>query len=235
MNQHHGLRAPRRSGGLVVRFFLCAALGLSALAACRKPEQPPAPPPQPPPRPVQVSVDTTPSTPPPPKCESLEEKCAAAADTQLDVGAKGAWFTPPLGWTYAREAERAIALSPDGNAALVLALAPGTKPEEVATTVEALLARLEVQRFKLPSLKKRLKDPESTVPVDGQELRLWEVDKRRQGGQNPEMQSKPGVALIAVAAFADQPIVAAGFVVKPEGEAHAAIVMQAVQSLRAQR
>jgi hypothetical protein len=41
--------------------------------------------------------------------------------------------------------------------------------------------------------------------------------------------------LVVVAPFKDQPIVAVGFVVKPEGDAQAAAVMQAVQSLRAQK
>jgi hypothetical protein len=233
MNDHLGLRVPIRPVGLALRAVACAALGLG-LAACTKPPPPAAPAP-PPPKPVPIAIDTSQPAPPPPKCESLAEKCAAAADTKLDVGAKGAWFTPPLGWTYARETDRSIALSPDGNAALVLTLAPGTKPDEITTAVEGLLVRLEVQKIKLPSLKKRLDKPESTLPVDGQEVRLWEVDKRRQDGQNPEMKTKPGVALIALAPFADQPIVAAGFVVKPEGEAHAATVMQSVQTLRAKR
>jgi hypothetical protein len=61
------------------------------------------------------------------------------------------------------------------------------------------------------------------------------VDKRKQDGQNPQMKGKPGALLVVVATFADQPLVGAGFVVKPEGEALAASVMAAVQSIRPKR
>jgi hypothetical protein len=225
----------RRAFVTALSFGGLGALAMAQLTACR-PQQteiaPLPPPPKAPPEPEKPKVVTEA---PKPKCESLEEKCAGAADSQLDVGAKGAWFKPPVGWSYAREADRSVALSPDGNASLAMTSAAGAGPDEIAAATEALLTRLEVTKVKLKDLKKRFKEPESTLSVDGQEVRLWEVDKKKQGGQNPEMKTKPGVVLVVAAPFADQPIVGVGFVVKPEGEAQAAIVMEAVQTLRAKK
>ena len=101
--------------------------------------------------------------------------------------------------------------------------------------LEPLLTKLEVTKVKLKSVKRRLKEPDSVSQVEGAEIRLWEVDKRRQDGKSPEMKGKPGALLVVLATFAEQPIVGAGFVVKPEGEAQAAAVMEAVQSLRPKR
>jgi hypothetical protein len=166
---------------------------------------------------------------------SLAENCVAAADTQLDVGTKGAWFKPPLGWTYAKEENLSFAAASDGFAAIVMGPAAGVKPDEVGPALEPLLARLEATNVKLKSVKRRLKEADSVTQVDGAEVRLWEVDKRRQDGQSPQMKAKPGALLVIVATFAEQPIVGAGFVVKPEGESQAGAVMEAVQSLRPKR
>jgi hypothetical protein len=210
------------------------AFGLALmLGACRRPPPPPAPAPAPTPTPV---VSAPPPPPPePPKCLSLAEKCMAAADTQLDAGTKGAWFKPPLGWTYAKEEAFSYAASADGFAAIAIAPAAGTKRDEIAPVLEALFTRLEVTKVKLKPLKRRLDAPDSVSPVEGSEVRLWEVDKRRQDGQNPQMKGKPGALLVVVATFTEQPLVGAAFVTKPEGEAQAAAVMEAVQSLRPKR
>ena len=214
-----------------------SALAISlalAFGACRRPPPPPAPAPAPTPMPVAAPA---PPPPPPekPKCLSLAENCVAAADAQLDVGTKGAWFKPPLGWTYAKEENLSFAAASDGFAAIAMGPAAGVKADEVGPALEPLLARLEVKNVKLKSIKRWLKEADGVTQVEGAEIRLWEVDKRRQDGKSPEMKAKPGALLVIVATFAEQPIVGAGFVVKPEGEAQAAAVMEAVQSLRPKR
>jgi hypothetical protein len=152
---------------------------------------------------------------------------------RLEIGAHGATFAPPVGWTFAREPERSIAIAPDETAAVVFAPSLGTRRDEIFAVVKALVARLEISNLKTVSLKKRLDQPESTLDVGGQELRLWEVDRKRQPGGSPKMKSRRGAMLIVAAPFVDQPVVGIGFVVKPPGEQHAAAVMAAVQSLRA--
>jgi hypothetical protein len=220
---------------LLKGFKTALALGLVlALGACRKapPAAPPAPPPSPPP---PVATAAPPPPPEPPKCLSLAEKCVAAADTQLDVATKGAWFKPPVGWAYAKEQTLSFAGAPDGFAAIAFAPAAGTKPDEIGAALEPLLVRLEVTKVKLKPFKRRLDKPDSVTQVEGSEVRLWEVDKRQQDGQNPQMKGKPGALLVVVATFAEQPLLGAGFVVKPEGEVQAGSVMEAVQSLRPKR
>jgi hypothetical protein len=205
-----------------------------AVAACRRPPPPPAPAPVPTPTPI-AAPPSPPPEPEKPKCLSVAENCVAAADAQLDVGSKGAWFKPPVGWLYAKEESLSFAAASDGFAAIAMGAAAGVKADEVGPALEPLLARLEVKNVKLKSIKRWLKEADSVTQVEGAEIRLWEVDKRRQDGKSPEMKAKPGALLVIVATFADQPIVGAGFVVKPEGEAQAAAVMEAVQSLRPKR
>jgi len=212
------------------------------VAACRRPPPPPAPAPVPTPTPV---VSAPPPPPPePPKCLSLAENCKGVAETQLDVGTKGAWFKPPVGWAYAKEEALSFTSSPDGFAVIAIGPAAGTKRDEVVPALEALLARLEVTKVKVKPFKRRVDDPDTVSKIEvpdaaGKptpvEVRFWEVDKRRQDGQTPQMKTKPGALLVMVAAFADQPLVGAGFVVKPEGEALAASVMEAMQSVRPKR
>jgi hypothetical protein len=206
-----------------------------AVGGCRRPPPPPAPPPPLAPAPTPVATPAPPPEPEKPKCLSVAENCLAAADAQLDVGTKGAWFKPPAGWLYAKEENLSFAAASDGHAAIAMGPAAGVKAEEVGPALEPLLARLEVKRVNLKSIKRWLKEADSVTPVEGAEIRLWEVDKRRQDGKSPEMKAKPGALLVIVATFAEQPIVGAGFVVKPEGEAQAAAVMEAVQSLRQKR
>jgi hypothetical protein len=221
--------------GFKTLLAVAMALGVAvAGAGCRRPPPPPAPPP-PAPAPMPVAAPPPAPVPEKPKCLSLAENCVAAADTQLDVGTKGAWFKPPLGWTYAKEENLSFAAASDGFAAVAMGPAAGVKPEEVAPALEPLLARLEASKVNLKSIKRWLKQPDSVTQADGAEIRLWEVDKRRQDGKSPEMKSKPGALLVIVATFAEQPIVGAAFVVKPEGEAQAGAVMEAVQSLRPKR
>jgi hypothetical protein len=152
---------------------------------------------------------------------------------RVEVGTQGANFAPPAGWSFARDQDRSIAIAPDGTAALVFAPSLGVRRDEIFAVVQALVARLEISNLKPVSLKKRLDQPDTTLAADGQELRLWEVDRSRQPGGSPKMKSRRGAMLVIAAPFVDQPVVGVGFVVKPPGEQHAAAVMQAVQSLRA--
>lgn len=197
---------------------------------CRTP-QPVAPPP---PAPV-ARPEPPPPPPPPPKCESLEENCKAASDTELQLEDTGLCFVPPEGWLYARESGLSIAMAPGGTAALAITAAPNDERAPITDAVRNLLVRLDVEDVNTESLQKRLGKADGKLEAGALEIRLWEIDKRRQRGKSPQLKGKgQGTLLVAVAPADDgKVVVGAGFVVTPDTESQAAMVMKAIQSLRA--
>jgi hypothetical protein len=205
----------------------------SLLAACavacftgackQKPASAPTPSPQ-------TAQPALPAPPPPrPGCESLEERCQALPETELEVPASLARFRPPASWTYAKESAAAVAIAPDGNAALSFAAAASADADAMATTLAQLFTRLQITGVDAAFIKSRFQKPDSTVPAEGGELKLWELEKKPVA---PQMNGKPGSLLLIHGVLGGQTLVGAGFVVKPEAEAQAAPIMTAVQSLR---
>jgi hypothetical protein len=217
------MRALRASTRL---FALCV---VASALACR-PRLPPAPPPPPP----VAKPEPPPAPPPPPKCESLEESCHAAAGTELDVPGSNLRFTPPEGWTYAGESALAVTVAPDGLATLGLLAAASGERDPIIEAVEKLLTRLEVANVNLKSLRGRLGKADAKLEGSALGIELWEVDKRRQRGKAPQLKDKgPGTLLVAVAHAADgKVVVGAGFVVTPDAQSLAGLVMKSLQSLR---
>lgn len=201
---------------------------LAGAFACRSPEPvAPLPPPAP------VARPEPPPAPPPPKCESLEEDCKAAADTQLKLEGTEVSFAPPDGWTYAREPGRAVTIAPSGTATLALSTAPNGERGPVLETVEKLLASLEIEDVNTKSLRARLGKADEQLENGGLAIRLWEVDKRRQRGKAPQLKNKGhGTLLVAVAQAGEgSVVVGTGFVVTPDAESLAGVVMKSIQSL----
>jgi hypothetical protein len=221
-------------GALTSKFFLSLAgwslllVGLCA-SSCHPPPQavaagptttaPPAPPPPPP---------------PPPKCEALTENCTATESTLLDFGAQGATLTPPSGWTYAKLADRSVALSAEGKSILVATEIADGSDAAILASLEQLTAASLIEKVKFEALKKRFKKPQITVDGKDAKVDLWEVSKATSNGVNPELHEQgAGTLLVFVSRLADNRVVTGlGFVVVPEAEADAAKVMAAVQSLK---
>jgi hypothetical protein len=204
---------------------------LAAGLACRSPAPvaPPAPP-----APV-AQAEPSPAPPPPPKCESVEENCRAAADTELELADTNLRFAPPEGWVYAREAGFSVALAPGGTAALALTAAPTDERKPISEAIQKLLVRLEIDGVSAQSLRNRLGKADDQLENGKLVIRLWEIDKRRQHGKSPQLKGKgQGTLLVAVAPANDgKVVVGAGFVVTPDDEAFASVVMKSIQSLRA--
>lgn len=208
---------------------IASLLAAGALAvfsgACK---QKPASSPQPQ---AQPNDPTLPAPPPPrPGCESLEERCQALPETELDVPASRARFRPPASWTYAKESAAAVAVAPDGNAVLAFAPATSADAEAMAVTLEQLFTRLKITGVQPAYIKGRFQKPDSTLPAEGGELRLWELEKKPVA---PQLDGKNGSLLVIHTVLGGQPLIGAGFVVKPQAESQAAPIMAAVQSLRA--
>lgn len=154
-------------------------------------------------------------------------------DTQLAIGDNKASLQPPVGWTYAKEAQQSVAVSPDGAAWLAYAEAASEERQAVLASVEQLIARLKVTNVRINFLKDRLKKPQHKLQHGSVETKLWEVDKKSQFGTEPTLNgTEGGTLLVAVVPVAAETVlVGAAFVTTPKGDTYAPIVMKSVQSL----
>ena len=201
---------------------------------CRQP--PPAPPPAPsvvaPPPPPPAPPPAPP--PPPPKCEALEEKCEAQADTRVTIGTKGASFVPPAGWTYAKVAAQSLAVPPDGGAVIIFTDASGKKPEQLWESLSWLLLRLDVTGVDKKAIdwaKPHAKWQAGTLPVN-----VWQVEKPASGWsmqkQDPVMKGEPGAALVAVAEVGDKVVIGLTFLARSAPTSLVGPIKASVESLQ---
>jgi hypothetical protein len=126
-------------------------------------------------------------------------------------------------------------MAPGGTAALGLMAAPSGDRTPVLEAVQKLLVRLEIEDVNTKSLRSRLGKADGELESGKLAIRLWEVDKRRQRGKSPQLKGKgKGTLLVAVAPAGDgKVVVGTGFVVVPDDESRASLVMKSIQSLRA--
>ncbi len=193
----------------LVFLSLVALLGIG----CRRPPPPPAPPP-----PVQTRPPPPPPSPPPPprapaKCETLEEKCLAAADTRMSFGAQGASFAPPASWTCAFEKTQAITVAPDGNGVIAFTDAAGKKPAELWATLSRLLERLAVSGVEKKALEWHR--PGTKWQAGSLPVKVWQIEKPSHGWslqqRDPVMNGAPGVVLVTVIEASDKVEMGVGY------------------------
>jgi len=154
-------------------------------------------------------------------------------DTRLAVGDNQASLQPPVGWTYAKEQQQSVAVSPDGAAWLAYSQVASDERQVVLAGIEQLITRLKVTNVRVNFLKDRLKKPQHKLQHGGLETKLWEVDKKSQFGTEPTLDgSDGGTLLVAVVPLGSGSVlVGAAFVTTPKGDTYAPVVMKSVQSL----
>lgn len=164
----------------------------------------------------------------------MEESCKAVPDTVLAIADTTLSFAPPEGWTYAREPGLSVATAPGGTAMLALTSAASDARTAIIEAVEKLITRLELESVSTKSFRNRLGKADDELDNGKLKIRLWEVDKRRQHGKAPQLKGKSqGTLLVALAPAGDGKfVVGAGFVVNPDSESLASLVMKSIQSLR---
>jgi hypothetical protein len=213
-----------------VALALCvvALLGVT----CRPP--PPPPPPPPPAAPPPPPPAPAPPPPPAPKCEALEEKCAAQADTRVAFGVLGASFVPPAGWTYAKEPAQAIAVSPDGGAVIVFSDALGKKPEQLWESLSRHVQRLELMGIDKKALdwpKPHAKWQAGILPVS-----VWQIEKSSGGWAaqrpDPAMKGAPGAVLVAVAEQGEKVVMGLTYLARSAPTGHVGPIKESVESLQ---
>jgi hypothetical protein len=191
--------------------------------ACTKPP-PPAPPK---PEPV-VEAPKPPEPPkPPPKCESLDEHCAATASTRARIGRSGLVLTPPEGWTYAQTEENCVASSKDAAAMAVATHATG-KPQQLLAnlhgTFDALLSAMGLAPVK-PKPYWWLRPADKVEKVGDLKVSLWQIDGGARG-------DKHGPLVLFSAPLPDgRAMLGAGFVPSDDKTNADQAILKAVESI----
>jgi hypothetical protein len=124
-----------------------------------------------------------------------------------------------------------------GLGTLGLTAAPSGDRDPVVEAVLKLLTRFEIASVNMKLLRNRLSKADAKLEGAALAIELWEVDKRRQRGKAPRLKDKGvGTLLVAVAPAGDgKVVVGTGFVVTPDAEPLAGLVMKSLQSLRTAR
>lgn len=129
--------------------------------------------------PDDVEAETKANAPPtPPKCESLDEKCAAASDTVAKVKTAGLTFKPPVKWIYAQgETHSIMQLSAEPTAA-VLVIGSYTPDKDAkkndAARDAAFADLLKTIGATLPkAYKVAWKKPEAPMDANGLKMGTW--------------------------------------------------------------
>jgi hypothetical protein len=161
------------------------------LFSCKK--QPPKEP-EPEPDPFAGVTEKEPTPPPPaPKCESLDEKCMAEADTWVEVG-DGAKFQPAEGWTYAKLEGVSVAKAEGGAAGIAYRIvsAPLEPKKDATGVIDALKPVFESLSAEVSekSIKKQLKKDGVVDDKGSLALSTWQLEGKV-GGED-------GIVIIVV-------------------------------------
>jgi hypothetical protein len=167
--------------------------------------------------------------PPPPKCESLDEKCEAKADTTAVVKSAPLQFTPPKDWVYAQAEKHSIMQASGEPNAAVLVIGSYTPDKDAKkndaardTAFADLLKELGAtlpKGYKVASWKKS----DSPIEANGLKMLTWIAA----GSERAGLKDKKGSVMIVHAPVDDtHALIAVGFVLDDDVKGQEA--MQAV-------
>ena len=163
--------------------------------------------------------------PAPPKCESLDEKCAAASDTVAKVKGAMVVFAPPKDWTYAQLETRSItqASGEPNSAALVIgSYTPDKDAKKNDAARDAAFADLTTALgASLPKgYKVAWKKPEAPLDANGLKMGTWVAA----GSERKGLKDKKGSLMIVHAPVdATHNVIALGFVLDDDTKGQEAI------------
>jgi len=168
--------------------------------------------------------------PPPPKCESLDEKCASKGDkTFAKVKGADLVFTPAEKWMYAQGDAQTIAQASEEGAVVVFgAYTPDKDAKKDTAARDAALAELvKAATLTLPKgAKVNWKQKPDNQEVNGIKLNVWNMP-------GAERAKKKGTLLVLQASLADdKALLALGFAADDD-EAGMGAVSKAIESIKA--
>jgi hypothetical protein len=145
------------------------------------------------PKPPEVKDPVVPSAepPPPPKCESLSEKCLAKGDTRARVPGVDWFITPPSGWTYAQESDATVAeKTGDKQAVMLVATFDSSKilaelKKSRIEVIDKLSKKLDVQlaQKNIEVFHLRGRDIPGKVKIGSLEFEAWEQEGAKRNGK----------------------------------------------------
>lgn len=135
----------------------------------------------PPPKPVEPIAETPvePAKPPPPKCEKLDERCDAKADTRAKVAHAELYVTPVAGWVFAQEEAATIAQSSDTGSVMAFVGYDEDKDakKDAAARDAALVELLKAAGVEnKPAKKIPWKAPKAAQAIGDLKLDVWELE-----------------------------------------------------------
>lgn len=163
--------------------------------------------------------------PPPPKCESLDEKCSAKSDTVGKVKSASLTFTPPEKWTYAQlETYSIMQQSAEPNSAVLVigSYTPDKDAKKNDAARDASFADLaKAMGASLPKgYKVAWKKPEAPMEANGLKMGTWVAA----GSERAGLKDKKGSLMIAHAPVdASHNLIAIGFVLDDDTKGQEAI------------
>lgn len=176
--------------------------------------------------PDEIEAENKVKTPPPlPKCESLDENCAAKSDTVAKVKGAGLQFAPPEKWVYAQGETNSIMQqgTDPGAAALVIgSYTPDKDAKKNDAARDAAFADLaKVLGASLPKgYKVAWKKPEAPMEANGLKMGTWVAA----GAERTGLKDKKASMMIAHAPVdATHNLIAIGFVLDDDTKGQEAI------------
>ncbi|MFO0762487.1 MAG: hypothetical protein U0359_38970 [Byssovorax sp.] len=148
--------------------------------------------------------------PPPPKCEALDEKCAATAETHAKIAHSELVFSPVTGWTYAQMEAVSVAQASDTGPAMAFLGYEGDAKDAKKDGAARDAAFGELTKAlgieSKPPKKVNWKKADNPKAIGEMKLDQWVIDKGWTRG------GKKG-ALVIVAGASDGPksVMAIGF------------------------
>ncbi len=137
-----------------------------------------------------------------------------------------------MGWLYVKAENHSLAGQHEGAAVMGVLLAKSDEIDDIAEGVDQLRSALAVDGIKLDRLKKRLKKPQQELSSESGSIDLWEIGAGNQSGKAPTAGDHKGTALLALAHIAtERTMIVLGFVMEPDDQGYAGMIMKSVQSL----
>ena len=136
---------------------------------------------KPPPTPVEAPTPTVEAevTPPPKKCEKIDEHCDAKADTRATVAHADLYVTPVVGWIYAQGDTAMVAQASDSGPVMAFVGYDEDKDaKKDAATRDAAVADLfkAIGVENKPVKKIPWKAPKAAKAIGDLKLDVWELE-----------------------------------------------------------
>lgn len=201
--------------------WLCV-LSAGPVVACKSaPPKPPV---------VVAAPEPPPAPPPPPKsCDTLDDECAAAADTRVPIQGSGWSLAPPPEWIYAHTPDALLAKT-DAASIGVTVHETGKKKKAAAAARAQTLADV-TQKLGLTAPKKKLvwpAKPAKSLSVGDAKVALYQF-----GGFSK--MDKPGALLVFTTKLSEtQSLLGVGFVLESDTHDADKAILACVESLRAE-